>query len=520
MTISRKLRRTLFCLSGFGLLYLSGTFSLLLWIKYQQGNSAVGFSDILLPNRWHHFQTAKGRALIEKSLAQIDSGNVAAGFHNLRLGLARFPASRDGRLLLAQLYADNQRGDLAKELLVNGLNFHPQDPAYARIVFSYLLEIQADAEVIQLADHVRRSPLMAGALGELAGMAAATACYQRGAYDRAESYLTESGPGNARDRCLLWARIQWERGYPELALHLLRDLSEDFPADEEVYTLCSSYLGQSKHYDETRRRSLIFQLHRPDSALPRIDMLHTHAREGNVTALRQTTDEILRFFARDEKVLLALSDFAATTGDPSLARQVSSRLPVGSQAGQSSMVLTLEALITAKDYPAALALADELTARTPALGETLLTLCQGLKAIAHYGNKDPGAGFLAYNQLLAGPRLRAGKLLMISNLLHDTGARKPAYDLLVRTAASDPQNQAVWSRLIEMDLELNNLEDLPARLQHLVTMRKPSRALLSRAAAVLGSDRWLFVRERYPALDAIRDHLEKSPQAGFSSQIL
>lgn len=68
------------------------------------------------------------------------------------------------------------------------------------------------------------------------------------------------------------------------------------------------------------------------------------------------------------------------------------------------------------------------------------------------------------------------------------------------------------NRLIEMDLELSNLEALPARLQHLVTMRKPSRELLARAASAPGSDRWLFLRERYPALDAIRNHLQKYPQ--------
>jgi hypothetical protein len=104
----RHLRLALLCLSGLGLLYAGGTFTLFLLVKYQQGHAAVSFGDILLPNRWHHFQAAKGRSIIAKSFAQFDSGNVAAGFHNLRMGLARYPASREDRLLLAQLYADNQ----------------------------------------------------------------------------------------------------------------------------------------------------------------------------------------------------------------------------------------------------------------------------------------------------------------------------------------------------------------------------------------------------------------------------
>ncbi len=510
--MNKKLRLTFLCLSGLGLLYASGAFTLFLLVKYQQGHAEVAFGDILLPNRWQNFQAAKGRSLIARSLAQFDSGHAAAGFHNLRLGLARYPASREGRLLLAQLYADNHRSDLARELLVNGFAYHPQDPAYARIVFAYLLIIQADEEVIKLADLIRQSPLMAGYLGELAGMAAATACYQRADYDQAESYLTAPGMANNRDCRLLRAKIQWERGHAADTLSLVRDLSVDFPDDEEVYALGSSFLRQSGHFDEARRLSLIFQLQRPDSALPRIDRLHALAREGNATGLRQTTDEFLQCFGQDEKNLLALGDFAATTGDATLARQVSSRLPAGGQAGQSATMLTLEALITAKDYAAALTLADELTAETPDLGEPLLTLCHGLKAIAHYGRNDPAAGLMAYNRLLAGTRLPAENLLKLSNLLYETGASKPAHDLLVRTAAADPQNQAVLSRLIEMDLELSNLDALPARLQHLVTMRKPSRELLARAASALGSDRWLFLRERSPALDAIREHLQKYPQ--------
>ncbi len=190
---------------------------------------------------------------------------------------------------------------MARELLVKGLTNHPKDPAYARIVLYYLIDCQADAKVIELADQIRQSPLMAGSLGKLAGMAAAIACFHRGYYDRAEGYLVATGLAHDRDGRLLQAKIQWERGYAELALHLMRDLAVDFPDDEEVYALGSSYLRQSGRLDEARRVSLMFQLRRPESALPRIDLLHAHAREGKVAALRQTTEEILRRFAQNEK---------------------------------------------------------------------------------------------------------------------------------------------------------------------------------------------------------------------------
>lgn len=507
-----KRRLILLCLSGCCLLYVSGTLTLFLLVKYRQEHSEVAYCDVLLPNRWPRFQAAKGRSLIEKSFGQFKTGNFAAGFLNLRMGLSRYPASREGRLLLAQLYADSHRADLAKELLVKGLTYHPQDTEYARILFSYLFSVQADEEIIGLAEQIRRTSEMAGTLGDLAGMAAATACFQRGYFDRAERYLHESGQQTTREGRLLTARIQWDRGYTELALHQLRNLAADYPTDEEVYARFSACLRQSGRFDEARRLTLVFQLARPESAQPRVDLLHAYAQEGNVAALRQTTEEILRLYPRDEKILLALGDFAATTGDYALSRQIRSLLPSGSQSGQHSAVLTLEALITAREYSSALVLADELEALTPPLSEPLLNLCHGLKAIAHYGTNDPAAGLLALNRFLSGTNPRAGNLLAISNHLRTAGARKPAHDLLARAAEADPDNQPVLSRLIEMEMEQGSVENLPAHLRRLMKLRKPSRDLLARASHQLGSDRYLFSREHRTALEAIRQHLDPLQQ--------
>jgi hypothetical protein len=422
--------------------------------------------------------------------------------------MARYPADREGRLLLAQLYADNQREDLAKELLKKGLEYHPTDPEYARVLFAYLLSVQADEEVIRLGEAIQRSPAGGSTpLGGVARFGVATACYHRGYFDRAEGYLAAPDLRATQKGRLLEAKIQWERGYPELALHQLRTLAEDFPGDDEIYIQLSAYLRQNRHFDEAHQLTLVFQMARPDSAQPRIDLLHDYARAVNTAALRQTAAEILRLFSRDERNLLALGDFAATTGQPALARQVRARLTAGSRSGESAALLTMEALIVAKEYPAALALAEELAGQTPPLSPRLQNLSQGLGAIAHYGNNDPEAGRLALSRFVAGANLRAGNLLAIANRLREVGARPQARDLLARAAVTDPGNQPVLSRLIELEIVQGDFEALPAHLLHLLAMRKPSRNLLARAGGLLGSDRFIFSRERFAALDAIKAHL-------------
>jgi hypothetical protein len=167
----------------------------------------------------------------------------------------------------------------------------------------------------------------------------------------------------------------------------------------------------------------------------------------------------------------------------------------------------LEALIVAREYEAALAKADELEKQEPPLADHLLNLCQGLRAITHYGSRDSEAGRIALNRFLAGTQLRAGNLLAIANRLVEVDARPPARDLLARATAAEPLNQPVLSRLIELELEQGDIESLPASLQRLLAMRKPSRDLLKRASATLGSDRFIFFSQRTATLNAIGQHL-------------
>ena len=64
-----------------------------------------------------------------------------------RNGIGRSPANRDGRLLLAQLLIEAGRSDLARRILIEGLAFHHEDPAYLRPLFSFLFQCQGDASV-------------------------------------------------------------------------------------------------------------------------------------------------------------------------------------------------------------------------------------------------------------------------------------------------------------------------------------------------------------------------------------
>ncbi len=501
---------------GSASIYLISSATIFCFIKFRGGPRNVTIQEILLlplPHRWAQYEVKQGRALIKEALNLLHAGDFKAGTHALRVGLAKAPDDQEGLLLFAQLQIDLRRPDLAEKTLLTGLKYHRRDPAYFKTVLSFLFVNQKDQQAFSLCDDLLRQQSKSTSpappeITQIASLGAATACYYRGNYDQAESYLLNRNLlNNPRESGLLTAKIQWERGYRELALHQLRTLTQDFPADEEIYAQLINYLREDSRDDEARQFSLVFQLARPEAARPRIELLRDSLRAHDHAAFQAEADATLQYFSHNADALLALAEFAATTGNPALVRQVQAQLP--STQGQSEAValLVIEALVVAKDYPSALAAAAEFARQTPSPPPHYLNISNGLQAIAHYGNHDPEAGLLCLNNYLAAENLRAGNLVAIANRLKEIGARQPSRATLSRAVAADPLNQAALTSLIESDIEDENTDALPTHVRQLLTTRKPSRQILAQAQELLGSDRLLFSRERTVALEAIRAQL-------------
>lgn len=483
------------------------------FVKYRRGVDTVTYPDIALPWRWPAYQTKRGEHAIAQAFALLPQGKFDQGFYQLRVGLARAPGHRDGRLLLAQILANSRRNDLAHTTLTEGLKYHATNPVYVGAVLEFLLNRQADDEVMTLGNRILAAPDSSPALRETAALHAARAAYYRGKYDLAEAYLQQGGLTANLNAALLSARMDWERGYRELAMVAMRDLHQQQPQDEGIYIQFGEFLRAAGQLDEARRVTVLHQVAHPDCPRAAIDRLLDLQRQNREEELNTAAQNALAALADQPAGLLALGDFAATTGRAELAQQVLAQARNHQSADITPMqLMVVESMLVANRHAEALENLQTLL-KQPGLDQALTNVAQGLLAIAHFGLGDPVSGQSALMTLMVRPDLRAESLLAIANRLVAMEQRAPAREILARAVALDRQNQPALARLIELDLEAENLAALPENLRQLLTLRKPPRHVLIAAQRLLRQDRLLFLPGRAELLDALAQALARPAAA-------
>lgn len=493
-----------------------------LFVKYRRDFPEVRFSHMLLyPARQAEYRASRGDFLIERAKAQIKEQQLREAFYNLRVGSSYSPGNRDGRMLLAQFYYGLwQRPDLAHKLLVDGLDANRGDREYLQTLFSFLLQRQADHEVIAITADLLGTANPGVVIDDrtrLVAMARATAQFFRGNYDAAEDTLRVYRLLESPDGQILGLRIEWERGERDIALARLQALTEQIPENEQVYAQYAAYLRETGRDDELRRLCILRQLSYPDRPRPRIDLLYLYDKAGDETSVQTGIAELFRDFPNNSEVLLALADFAANSGRPALARRIYEYCKENNLPWEGPALMTVEAYVVAKEYREALEACRQMIKDNPEWGKRFYSVFNGLQAIANYGLKDIEAAQLFLNNFLNQAGVRAENLVAVSNRLMTVGAKDQARQVLVQAVRTDPLNQTALAGLIRLDLELGQTDTLPASLRTLLTMRKPPRELLETAYSRLASDRYLFTPGRAALLEELRVTITSRPTLGSSS---
>jgi Tfp pilus assembly protein PilF len=491
-------------LFGYSLLAL-GAF---VFVRDVRGISQVHYLDLLLPNRWPKYRQTRGEHYLAEGRSRLLQGEYREAFALLGIGLKSAPADRDGRLALAQLHLDFRQPDLAEKYLEAGLPFHRQDPDYLRPYLGFLLQLQKDARVMALCRELL--PLLpdSTARDRLLALAAATASYHRGNFDQAEDYIRIAQLQGHREGRLLAQKIDWERGYRDLALNDLRSLAIEFPDDGQVYAELSARLRTSDLSHEARRLSLAFSIAHPNNPRPRIELLRDYVDAGETARADHEVDALIRDFPTDSNALLALADFASNSANDALALRLYHHAQAHRLDTFPFALLAVEALVVARKHRPALELTKRLFEANPDWAKTHRPLFSSLQAITHFGLGDREAGELFLSHFNSHGQPRAENLLAIANRLLDVSAIEPALRLLARAIEADPLNQAALSRLITLELNHHRTDRLAAHLQRLLAMRRPSPDLLRVAHHRLGGDAFLFAPDRAPVLASIRAHLD------------
>lgn len=514
----RQALLTLLALIVLGWLGLAG--AAYLFVKYRRDFSDVRFVHMLLyPAKQEEYRVARGDFLINEAKEQIKEQKLREAYYNLRVGVSQSPRNRDGRMLLAQFFVAFGKPYLAQDVLVEGLEFNRDDREYLQTLFSFLLQRQADNELIAMTDELLKDVAADQAPDErlrLIAMARATAQFFRGNYDAAEDTLRRYRLQEAPDGQILGLRIEWERGEREIALNRLQSLTEQIPENEQVYGQYAAYLRETGRDDELRRLCLLRQISYPDRPRPRIDLLYVYDKAKDETAVQSGIEELFRDFPKNGEVMLALADFAANSGRPALALRIYDYCKDNGLPWEGPALMTVEAHVVARQYHEALETCRQMIKDNPEWGKRFYSVFNGLQAIANYGLGDTEAAQLFLNNFLNQAGVRADNLVAVSNRLMTVGAKDQARQVLAQAVKADPLNQTALVSLIKLDLEIGQADTLATSLRTLLTMRKPPRELLETAHTKLASDRYLFAPGRSTLLDELRATITSRPTSGPS----
>ncbi|WP_221029418.1 hypothetical protein [Actomonas aquatica] len=480
---------------------------------YRRGLQEISLWDRLYPPNWPAYSRSRGESMIHLAEAALEEGNLPQAFHLLRSGLARSPQNLTGRRLLTDIYLYLGRKDLAVANALTPLREIPVtdlDWAYCEESIRFLFREQRDETIVSLTTDLLQSAELPVSAAQFLALAQSNALLFRGNFDQAEDTLRRFDLELTPEGRVLSAKIEWERGFQELAVVLIDQLAHEFPTHQEIYSLQNAWLRDSGAPDRARHLSLLRRIDYPDELQPRIDLLTALDATDDDDAVRAETELMLRQFAANPQAALMLGDFAANSGRPEIADHVFAHAAAHQHSTSALALMRVESLIVAQRHAEAVQLTRELLQAHPEWEDQFAPIFNGLLAIANYALGDREAANLYLTDFLNLKNVRAENLVAVAQRLRNVGADQQAVRVLQQAVATDPLNQLALTALIEFELQRPTESDLTAHLSQLLTMRRPSPQLLRQAYQTLGRDRFAFVPGREEVLDRISNELARS----------
>ena len=476
--------------------------------RYGRNAENARFADVLLPPRWPRFERAKADKLYANAIVARGAGDVWGAIRCLEAALRHDPAHLPARLSLARGWTAVGRHAAALDTMRSGSVYHRNHPKFLEELLLVLRAQHRDDEIVSVANGVLSDPASTVVARSLAKVAARVACYERNYFDRLGP-TTDSTLGDRRASQLLEARISWQQGFHELAIVQLRTSFASDPADEASQLLLASWLGQCDRPDEARRALLELCLARPGSIAGRIALIRAYRTANAPLQAEATLGETLVTFAADRGALMALADDAVLRADDALCRRIRDVARASAFATEPFDLMIAEAQIRRGDARAAIATLQGADANwDEAERQQFAPLADGLRgcALIATGEHQLGRAVLSAAESHVAPTIAVA----IAELLLARGNPQTAREILGRAARSAPlEDSLALTRLIETELVLNRLEELPANITRFASMRRPSPHVLRVAQHKLGSDQLLFSSDRDPALQTVNESLAR-----------
>lgn len=488
-----------------------------LWFRYNHKYENESYwKTYLLPFRMKEHRKEMGDYQVAESFKYFNEGKYRECLHYLRVGVARSPGNLEGRQLLATFYLRwFQQPEEGLKILKEGIPYAANSQPYLNTYLTLLNKYMKDNEVLELTqkelDKNPKDPLIVKTL--VLHRAQALALLVR--YDEMEDLLKKYDLTKTQEGTLLMATVLWTRDRRQDAIKMVADTLNETPSQSRgpLYAALTRYLREDGQLEEARRVASRWMLNNSMQIQPRVEYLHLLHAEGDLDYEKQYANATLELFSTEQNALLLLANYATAGGNIELMRRIYERAVENEFDVAPFTLLLIESYVSSGDFSGAIAFIEEIDNEKPVWLTRQKALFDSLRAVAYYGNGDTDLSSLYLNQFLSSKSLRVENLLAIADRMEKMGALEQARRILAQAYADNPENQIVLTRLTSLDLRLGISENLGDHLLALMKMRRPSPKLLVESYRSLGSDRFIFVKNREGLINAILDTIEKSPKA-------
>ena len=471
------------------------------YFKYLKDFDRVKFSNMmLLPIKYSEHKIEMGDRHIERGLKAIDSKNYNDGLRLLRLGLIRSPGNLEGLIKLAQIYEFGlNRKDIAIEMYIDGFGHDGiNNKEFCVTALRTMLSNNMDTEIINIANEYLPKEFQKGDNPNLQTLAyaAAASSFYRGNFDKTEDYIHAFLLNESIEGIILSAKVSWDRGNKFSAIKKLESSLYSFPNSDDLYEQLCYFYREIDDFDSARRYAQLRNIKSPSNPDPVIGLIYLYDKYGIEDQVTKYSKQIIKNFSDNEAAIYQLANFAASNGKVNIA-QFCYELALEKNYEIANFALTLvEAHISKRDYEGAIVFSEELLIENPKWLQNQVSIFSSLRSLACYGLNRPDLGEIYLGEFLNEPNNNSETYIAVAKRFSSNQMYQQAQKILEIAYSNDTDNQRILNNLIKVNLELGITQDLGNQIKKLLQTRRPDKKLIRDAYNSLGSDLFLFTKNR------------------------
>ena len=413
------------------------------------------------------------------------------------MSIAKNTNQREARRILADIYDQIQRTDLAIQLLERGMVEAKGDADYMRRLLTFLKQENEHRRIIEIGTELLPSSPDKKPSNQETVYHVTQAHLSLDQGDRAKEIIGEWDLNRTLRGQIFLTDVDQAQGYPRIAILKLEQLHKKTKNDRIIIKLISLYRKHDRLQD-ARRIALQRVFLSPNSAGARIDLIALLQETHDQETMERGFGTFLESFRKDQRALSLLTNTVISFPRSDLAIQIRETAPKDESGRPPALfqIAVMQAQCSLGEYKNALktgkALNDYLK-----LSKVFLANINLMRAWANYGLDEPlkGDSWLKLSLSEDYASMISDTFLLV-NRLRDLGQNEDMRRVLLKLIERSQGNPLPLMTLAQNDLEVSNWSGVLEYLPDLFTMYPEPTKILQTISRDLPEDRPLPIELR------------------------